>query len=55
MTIGDVFAGSGLDALIDRLPALRDEYQPHMVVVNAENSASGSGTSAKQADRKSVV
>ncbi len=49
LVIGDVFAGSGLAALLDRLPALREEHDPHMVVVNAENAAAGSGTSAKQA------
>ncbi len=51
MVVGDVFASSGLDALLQHLPALRDEHRPHMVVVNAENSASGSGTSAKQATK----
>jgi len=49
LVIGDVFAGAGLSALLERLPALRDAYDPHMVVVNAENAASGSGTSSKQA------
>lgn len=49
LVIGDVFAGSGMRALLDRLPALREEHDPHMVIVNAENAASGSGTSARQA------
>jgi metallophosphoesterase (TIGR00282 family) len=50
LIIGDVFAGSGLDALLSRLPELRDRYRTQMVVVNAENAAKGSGTSAKQAN-----
>lgn len=49
LIIGDVFAGSGLRALLDHLPDLRATHDPHMVIVNAENSAGGSGTSARQA------
>ncbi len=51
MVVGDVFAGIGLDALLEHLPGLRERFSPHMVIVNAENSAGGSGTSAKQAQR----
>lgn len=51
LVVGDVFAGSGLEALLAALPRLREEHGPHMVVVNAENAAGGSGTSAKQARR----
>lgn len=51
LVVGDVFAAVGLDAVIDHLPDLRRRYSPHAVVVNAENSAAGSGTSAKQATR----
>jgi hypothetical protein len=49
LLIGDVFGSAGLDALLRLLPDLRTEYTPHMVVANAENAASGSGTWAKQA------
>ena len=47
--IGDVFGTVGLRAVIDRLPELRADFTPNAVVVNAENSAGGSGTSARQA------
>lgn len=47
--IGDVFGSVGLRAVIERLPGLRDTYAPNAVIVNAENSAGGSGTSARQA------
>jgi metallophosphoesterase (TIGR00282 family) len=49
LIIGDVFGAIGLDALLRVLPELREAHQPHMVVVNAENAAAGSGTWAKQA------
>jgi 2',3'-cyclic-nucleotide 2'-phosphodiesterase len=47
--VGDVFGTVGLTALLEHLPELRATYRPTMVVVNAENSANGSGTSARQA------
>lgn len=49
LIVGDVVAGIGLRALLDRLPALRERYAPDLVVVNAENAADGTGTSARQA------
>lgn len=49
LLIGDVVAGVGLTALLEVLPALRERHAPHLVVVNAENSADGVGTSARQA------
>lgn len=49
LAIGDVFGGVGLRALLSRLPALREELAPDFLVVNAENAASGAGTSARQA------
>jgi 2',3'-cyclic-nucleotide 2'-phosphodiesterase len=36
-------------ALLRRLPELREEHRPDLVVVNAENAAEGAGTSARQA------
>jgi metallophosphoesterase (TIGR00282 family) len=44
-----VVGGVGLRALLALLPALREEHRPDLVVVNAENAASGAGTSARQA------
>jgi 2',3'-cyclic-nucleotide 2'-phosphodiesterase len=49
LAIGDVFGGVGLRACIAALPALREQYAPHFIVINAENAASGAGTSARQA------
>ena len=49
LAIGDVFGGVGLRALLSRLPALREEFSPDFLLVNAENAASGAGTSARQA------
>jgi metallophosphoesterase (TIGR00282 family) len=36
-------------ALLRRLPALREEHRPDLVVVNAENAAEGAGTAPRQA------
>ncbi|MDX6645884.1 MAG: 2,3-cyclic-nucleotide 2-phosphodiesterase [Miltoncostaeaceae bacterium] len=49
LLIGDVVGGVGLRALLTRLPELREEHRPDLVVVNAENAAAGAGTSARQA------
>jgi len=49
LLVGDVVGGVGLRALLRRLPALREEHRPDVVVVNAENAAAGAGTSARQA------
>jgi len=49
LAVGDVFGGVGLRALLARLPGLREEHSPDLVIVNAENSASGAGTSVRQA------
>lgn len=40
--------GVGLRALLARLPELREQHRPDLVVVNAENAAGGSGTSPRQ-------
>ena len=45
--LGDVVGRSGRTALIERLPGLRDDWKLDFVVVNAENSASGFGMTAK--------
>lgn len=49
LIIGDVVAGTGLRAVLEVLPGLRARYAPDLVVVNAENAADGTGTSARQA------
>lgn len=47
--IGDVVADVGFRALLGSLPKLREAYSPDVVIVNAENAAGGTGTTAKQA------
>ncbi len=49
LLIGDVVGGAALRALLAALPGLREEHRPDLIVVNAENAASGAGTSARQA------
>lgn len=49
LLIGDVVGGVGLRALLRRLPELREEHRPDLIVVNAENAAEGRGTSPRQA------
>lgn len=49
LVVGDVFGGAGMRIAEDALPRLREEHQPDIVVVNAENAAHGSGTTPKQA------
>ncbi len=49
LLIGDVVGTPGMRALLEALPGLRRDHDPDVVVVNAENAASGAGTSAKQA------
>lgn len=43
LMLGDVFAQSGLDAVREKLPKLLDEYEPHLVIANAENAEGGFG------------
>jgi len=47
--VGDVFGSPGRAALAALLPALKDELQPHLTIVNGENSAAGFGITAKLA------
>jgi 2',3'-cyclic-nucleotide 2'-phosphodiesterase len=49
LLIGDVVGGVGLRAVLARLPGLREEHGPDVVVVNVENAAAGAGTSPRQA------
>lgn len=48
--LGDIVGRAGRNAVIERLPALRADWSLDFVVVNAENSASGFGMTAKIAD-----
>jgi 2',3'-cyclic-nucleotide 2'-phosphodiesterase len=49
LMIADVYAGVGMRAVALRLPELIAQHEPDLVVVNAENAADGTGTSARQA------
>ena len=49
LLVGDVVGGVGMRALLARLPGLREEHRPDIVVVNCENAAGGAGTSPRQA------
>ncbi|TKH43206.1 TIGR00282 family metallophosphoesterase [Paenibacillus terrae] len=41
--IGDIFGSVGRKALRENLPSLKSKYNPHIIIVNGENSASGRG------------
>ena len=43
--LGDVVGKAGRDAVYRELPAMRERYQPDLVVVNGENAAHGFGIS----------
>jgi len=43
--LGDVFASGGRMVLEQRLPALREEHKPDLVIANVENAHRGSGLS----------
>lgn len=45
--VGDVFGRPGRKALLQRLPALRDEQRADIVIANGENAASGAGITSK--------
>lgn len=47
---GDVIGRSGRDGLETALPALKNRYQPDLIVVNAENAAHGKGLTPKLAE-----
>ena len=48
--LGDVVGRAGRDAVVARLPALRERLRADFVVVNAENAAGGFGCTARIAD-----
>lgn len=41
--IGDIVGSVGRKALKDTLPSLKAKYNPHVIIVNGENAASGRG------------
>lgn len=43
LMIGDIYGDPGLSILEDMLPSLKEQYKPHLIIVNAENSANGRG------------
>ncbi|WP_108258876.1 TIGR00282 family metallophosphoesterase [Mangrovicoccus ximenensis] len=47
--LGDVMGRAGRDAVMTRLPGLRDAWQLDFVVVNGENATAGHGLSADHA------
>jgi 2',3'-cyclic-nucleotide 2'-phosphodiesterase len=49
--VGDVFGQPGRDALLRRLPALRQERAVDFVIANGENAANGAGITSKIATR----
>lgn len=50
LTIGDVVGTSGTEALMEKLPLIKEKYQAHFCIVNGENSCSSNGISRRKAD-----
>jgi metallophosphoesterase (TIGR00282 family) len=48
--IGDVVGGSGRRGLRETMPALREQHEPDLIVVNGENSAGGRGITERTAN-----
>jgi len=48
--IGDICGNTGRKALREMLPSLKNKYQPHIIIVNGENSAAGRGITASIAN-----
>ncbi|SFA85418.1 hypothetical protein SAMN05421688_1178 [Poseidonocella pacifica] len=47
--LGDVMGRAGRQAVVDRLPALRDAWRLDFVVINGENASNGAGLTADHA------
>ena len=45
--IGDIVGAYGLKYLKEKLPQLKSEYRPNIIMVNAENTTNGKGLSLK--------
>ena len=53
--LGDIVGKVGSDGLISALPALRDQYQPDLIIANGENAANGLGITVSIARRLLVA
>ncbi len=51
--IGDIVAGSGLEALKNLLPEVKKEFSPDLVIANGENAAKGFGLTP--ANMKAII
>ena len=49
--LADVFGVPGRRAVEERLPALREQYDADLAIVNGENAADGAGITGKLADK----
>lgn len=47
LMIGDIYGDSGIEILTKRLPELKLQYKPHLIIANAENAANGRGITKK--------
>ncbi len=45
--IGDIVGSSGREIVVEKLPLLKEKYQPDFTIANAENSAHGKGITKK--------
>ena len=45
--IGDLYGKPGLDILIEKLPELKEDYKPNLIILNAENAHFGRGINLK--------
>ena len=48
--LGDIVGESGMNAVKDQLPKLKEKYSPDFIFVNGENADQGKGITKKEAD-----
>ena len=48
--LGDVVGRAGLEAVVQKLPLLKEKLSPDAIIINAENAAGGFGLTAKIAN-----
>lgn len=48
---GDIVGRAGRRVVEQQLPAVREKYEPDLIIANAENSAGGSGLTTQQFDK----
>ena len=53
--LGDVVGEPGRNAVIARLPELKEQHAIDFIVVNGENAAGGRGITGKNHDRSSCA